>query len=90
LIDNQLTREYTSASMAWFRNLLKEASKENADDTVLKTLNGIYDLATTLTKNVNKEGIQYRRFSDNTLNVFAGYFMDELNSLIGYYSKENI
>lgn len=31
-----------------------------------------------------------QRFSDTTLDIFSGYFLDELNSLIQYYSKENI
>lgn len=30
------------------------------------------------------------RFSDNTLDIFVGYFLDELNSLKQYYSRENI
>lgn len=35
-------------------------------------------------------GMKARRFSDETLNVFVGYFLDELNSLDEYYNKENI
>ena len=31
-----------------------------------------------------------QRFSDTTLDIFSGYFLDELNSLIQYYSKDNI
>lgn len=34
--------------------------------------------------------IKHLRFSNNTLNIFAGYFMDELSSLEQYYSRENI
>lgn len=30
------------------------------------------------------------RFSDNTLNIFAGYLYDELNCLAEYYSADNI
>lgn len=34
--------------------------------------------------------IKKRRFSNNTLDIFAGYFIDELNSVKQYYSRENI
>lgn len=32
----------------------------------------------------------YRTFSASTLDIFANYFLDELNSLIDYYNKDNI
>ena len=32
----------------------------------------------------------YRRFSDNTLSLFANYMLDELDALIYYYSKKHI
>ena len=35
-------------------------------------------------------GIRYNRFSNETLSRFAGYFLDEINSLIAYYSEKNI
>lgn len=31
-----------------------------------------------------------RRFSDNTLNQFLGYYEDELNMLIQYYDRDNV
>lgn len=31
-----------------------------------------------------------RRFSDNTLNQFLGYYEDELNTLIQYYDRDNV
>ena len=34
--------------------------------------------------------IKIRRFSNNTLDIFAGYFMDELNAVKQYYSRDNI
>lgn len=34
--------------------------------------------------------IKIRRFSNNTLDIFAGYFMDELNAVKQYYSRNNI
>lgn len=34
--------------------------------------------------------IKHMRFSNNTLDIFAGYFIDELSSLEQYYSRENI
>ena len=34
--------------------------------------------------------IKQRRFSNNTLDIFAGYFIDELNSVKQYYSRKNI
>ena len=42
------------------------------------------------TQQLTNEHVGYNRFSSRTLNIFAGYFMDELNSLIQYYSKEHI
>lgn len=35
-------------------------------------------------------GMKAQRFSDETLDIFVGYFLDELNSLEEYYDKENI
>lgn len=32
----------------------------------------------------------YRRFSNETIDIFCGYFLDELNSLIEYYSQNRI
>nr|DAS39568.1 MAG TPA: hypothetical protein [Caudoviricetes sp.] len=34
------------------------------------------------TQSLTNEHVGYNRFSSRTLNIFAGYFMDELNSLI--------
>ena len=34
--------------------------------------------------------IKIRRFSNNTLDIFVGYFMDELNAVKQYYSRDNI
>lgn len=34
--------------------------------------------------------IKIRRFSNHTLDIFAGYFMDELNAVKQYYSRNNI
>lgn len=34
--------------------------------------------------------MKIRRFSNNTLDVFVGYFMDELNAVKQYYSRDNI
>lgn len=31
-----------------------------------------------------------RRFSDNTLNQFLGYYEDELNTLLQYYDRDNV
>ena len=33
---------------------------------------------------------QFNRYADNTLKIFANYFLDEIEALIQYYSKENI
>lgn len=45
-----------------------------------------------ITYDSNAENGSYKqmRFSDNTLNIFAGYFLDELNSLDQYYSRDNL
>lgn len=34
--------------------------------------------------------IKIRRFSNHTLDIFSGYFMDELNAVKQYYSRNNI
>lgn len=34
--------------------------------------------------------MKIRRFSNNTLDIFVGYFMDELNAVKQYYSRDNI
>ena len=36
------------------------------------------------------KGVNVNRFSDRTIDIFVGYFKDELESLLTYYSKENI
>lgn len=43
-----------------------------------------------LTLSYENDQIKAQRFSDDTLEIFAGYFRDELNSLQQYYKKENV
>lgn len=38
----------------------------------------------------SSRNIEFRRFSNDTLILFANYFLDEINSLIDYYNKDNI
>lgn len=40
--------------------------------------------------NYKRNNPGFNRFSETTLNIFANYFLDELNALIQYYSKKNI
>ena len=62
----------------WYRNL-------GVDDPVAKYIN---QLATTIA--MSKPDSKVRRFSDGTLSIFAGYLLDEFNTLIDYYSRANI
>lgn len=45
-----------------------------------------------ITYDIESESGAYkiRRFSNNTLNIFKGYYLDEIESLKQYYSRENI
>ena len=62
----------------WYRTL-------GVDDPVAKYIN---QLATTIA--MSKPDSKVRRFSDSTLSIFAGYLLDEFNTLIEYYSRANI
>lgn len=62
----------------WYRTL-------GVDDPVTKYID---QLATTIA--MSKPDSKVRRFSDSTLSIFAGYLLDEFNTLIEYYSRANI
>lgn len=68
------------AAKRWYYSL----SHDNA------TRQSIYDAAEHDLQNRKNANVKYLRFGDVTIDRFCGYFLDELNSLIQYYSKENI
>lgn len=54
-----------------------------------KSLHLPHDLITYNTE-TEDGSIKIRRFSNDTLDIFVGYFMDELNAVKQYYSRDNI
>ena len=74
----------------WYRSLDKE---DNTRKNIIK--NATFDLGAKRVSSVGFDldvdtGYVSARFSDTTLNRFAGYFLDELNSLIDYYNEESV
>ena len=88
--------QYTSESVwnyearKWYRELPEDdATKQN----IIK--NAAFDLGARRVAGIgfnldSDKGYVEARFSDNTLKRFAGYFLDELNTLIDYYDKDSI
>lgn len=77
-------------AMKWYRNLAE-------DDETRSNIqrNAAFDLGSKRAATVGFDldvdtGYVGSRFSDNTLKRFAGYFLDELNTLIDYYNKDSI
>lgn len=74
----------------WFRSLdAEDETKRNI------TKNAAFDLGAKRSSGIGFDldvdtGYVGARFQDTTLNRFAGYFLDELNTLIDYYSKESV
>ena len=62
----------------WYNNIpnaeVKQEIDEAAKDAMLQS----------------GETVDYMRFGENTLNMFAGYLLDEINTCLTYYSKDNI
>ena len=76
---------------AKWRNELRLAAKK--DPKALEYYNNIIDQiqAKAYKKFLSGNNAKnYRRFSENTINRFAGYFLDELDSLIDYYNPKTI
>lgn len=74
----------------WYRSLDK-----NDESRINITRSAAFDLGAKRASSVGfdldvNNGYVTPRFSDTTLNRFAGYFLDELNAVIDYYNKENI
>lgn len=66
---------------------------EKYEDSFIRSVNvnsNINSYAIQLAKKASSKHAEYKRFSDNTLNIFANYFLDEIDSLLKYYSEENI
>lgn len=79
------TTEYVNARNAWFKDISgNKNSEQNA-----AYLQQIQDYAKQIS-NERQISIQPNRFSDSTLNIFAGYFIDELNTIIDYYDPVHI
>lgn len=79
------------AMAAKWRNELRLAAKK--DPKALEYYNNIIDQiqAKAYKKFLSGNNAKnYRRFSENTINRFAGYFLDELDSLIDYYNPKTI
>lgn len=74
----------------WYRSL------DQTDETRKNIIkNAAFDLGAKRSSSVGFDldidnGYVGARFSDTTLNRFAGYFLDELNAVIDYYNKESI
>lgn len=74
--------DWEKRAKEWYSEIeeLAAAGDENAADiyaNVHETING-------------RMGDYVQRYQNQTLQIFAGYFIDELNSLIDYYSRDNI
>jgi hypothetical protein len=81
---------WQSEANKWYRNL---TSDDEIKINIIK--NASFDLGSKRVAGVGfdldvDEGLVTARFSDTTLNRFAGYFLDELNALIDYYDKNAV
>lgn len=82
--------KWQSEARKWYRSLTE-------DDQIRKNIikNASFDLGSKRNSSIGFDldvdnGYVGARFSDITLNRFAGYFLDELNTLIQYYDKDVI
>lgn len=87
---NKKHKEPFGMAAKW-RNELRLAAKE--DPKALAYYNSIID---QIQEKASKKFLSgnnaknYRRFSENTIDRFAGYFLDEVDSLIDYYNPKTI
>ena len=81
-------KKYLEDATKWDRNYYawkhETLESKNKDEELYRQLVANADLE------ARNRGIRYNRFSNETLSRFAGYFLDEINSLIAYYSEKNI
>ena len=96
LIKPYVKENYTS-KYAWQLEARKWYRSLDQNDETRKNIikNASFDLGSKRAASVGFDldvdnGIVSARFSDVTLQRFAGYFLDELNSLIDYYNKDAI
>lgn len=82
---------WKSEARAWYRNLINEDPELFAQ---IKAGAAKYlkdsEVGSSANYYISDSGDILPRFSENTLMKFAGYFIDELNSLIDYYDKDHI
>lgn len=91
--DEVLSEQYLNAVFEWDKQL-KHDAEHSTDETRKKyakdKLAKIRRQSIRIAQNANRTDIGYRRFSDSTLNIFCGYFLSELNTLIDYFDENNI
>lgn len=88
--------KYTS-KYAWERDARSWYRQLSSDNEIrIKILkNATFDLSSKRSASVGFDldvdtGYVEARFSDTTLNRFAGYFLDEIDTLINYYNKKAV
>jgi len=84
------TSEYTYKREArkWFREEADEETKAIINAQAVSKLRS--NPAQGVNYSVDSNNNVVPTFSGVTINRFAGYFLDEINTLLDYYSKENI
>lgn len=80
--------ELRSYIMDWYRSL--PDNSYNREDIESRAINQIYSDSNFNGFSVNINGDIIPKYSNDTLNILADYFIDELDALIQYYSEDNI
>jgi hypothetical protein len=80
--------ELKSYVMDWYRSL--PSNSYNREDIENRAINQMYSGSNFNGFGVDINGNIIPKYSNDTLNILAGYFIDELDSLIQYYSEDNI
>ena len=80
--------EFRSYAMDWYRSLTDD--NEFKQDVKNRAINQLYSGYNFNGFSVGKYGDIAPAYSKDTLNTIAGYFIDELDALIQYYSEDNI
>ena len=80
--------ELKSYVMDWYRSL--PSNSYNREDIESRAINQMYNGSNFNGFSVDINGNIIPKYSNDTLNILAGYFIDELDALIQYYSEDNI
>ena len=80
--------EFRSYTMDWYRSLPDD--NEFKQDIKNRAISQLYSGYNFNGFSVGKYGDIIPAYSKDTLNTIAGYFIDELDALIQYYSEDNI